>query len=411
MGNPSPFDIGRAVGDNFGNAFTKQRDNSAIESIITEAMNSGDPKVLQNSIGKMLSQVSAERQGPAIQYLQNAYNNVQQKQKEQKLEELGREAAKQGKYTYGAPPQVQAQEVRNQQPQKPVGGITAQEIPENISQSIQDVIKNNPTATADDLGIAFAQAKVPIVYSNSYVENRRRKDESKANNQIENVKTTRKEELEFHKESQKYDDELLKQTKTAKSQVQTLKNIEEAVNSGNIRPSSLTNIFKGMGNIGNKISEAILNKDEATLLTSIPQLLDGWKEFFGVRLSDADLKLLQDKLPTIGKSPESNKKIINILGKYAELTLLRGQLASQIKEENNGLRPLGYAEKVEKRFDEMTAPIKIINPQTGNEIEIPAYKLSDAMRAGAILADLGKEYPAGEELANPGEELQNEQQL
>jgi len=68
------------------------------------------------------------------------------------------------------------------------------------------------------------------------------------------------------------------------------------------------------------------------------------------------------------------------------MTLLRSQIAQQIKSSNNGLRPLGYASQIEKRFDEMTQPVKIINPKNGNIIEIPAYKLSDALKSGAKLA-------------------------
>lgn len=113
MSSPSPFEIGRTVGNNIGNSLTKMRDNSAIESILAEAMSTGDPQVLQNSIGKILSQVSPERQGVAVQYLQNAYTNVQKKQEQVRAEEKGRMAAQKGGYTYGAPSQVQAQELRN----------------------------------------------------------------------------------------------------------------------------------------------------------------------------------------------------------------------------------------------------------------------------------------------------------
>lgn len=197
----------------------------------------------------------------------------------------------------------------------------------------------------------------------------------------------RAEQIQFHKEGEKYDEDLFKQTKIAKKQIDTIKDITKSVNSGKVTPLSLANIFKGLGKIGDKISEALINKDEATLLASIPQLLEGWKEIFGVRLSDADLKVLQDKLPSIGKSAEANKAILKILSKYAEMTLLRSTIAREIKELNNGLRPLGYADKIEQRFDEMVVPVKIINPKNGKEIEIPAYKVSDAIKAGAKLAN------------------------
>lgn len=122
MSSPSAFQIGREVGNNLGNAFAKVKDENAIERILSDAMGTGDPEVLQNSIGKILSQVSPERQGVAMQYLQNAYSNVQKKQEQAKMEAKEKEAAQQAGYTYGAHPQVAAQQVKD----KAKGGRLAQ---------------------------------------------------------------------------------------------------------------------------------------------------------------------------------------------------------------------------------------------------------------------------------------------
>lgn len=83
MASPSPFEVGRLAAENQASAFRRVRDENAIERIIADSINSGDPEVLQNNIGKILSQVSPERQGSALQYLQNAYANVQKKQEQQ----------------------------------------------------------------------------------------------------------------------------------------------------------------------------------------------------------------------------------------------------------------------------------------------------------------------------------------
>lgn len=387
MSAPSPFQIGQTIGSNLGGSFARVKDENAIDSILSQAMNSQDPEVLQNNIGKILSQVSPERQGKALEYIQNRYQNIEKKRAEEKAEAQGRLAAQQAGYTFGAPPQVQAQQLKNLAPPKPTGGLSGQPIPEEIGQSIQNVISANSNANADQLALAFDSAQIPRAYSNSYIESRRRQDETRASNERENQKIGRKEELQFHKEGEKYDEDLFKQTKIAKSQVETIDNIDKAIKSGNIKPSSWSNIFKGFGKIGDKISEALLNKDEATLQASIPQLLEGWKDVFGVRLTDADLRLLQDKLPSIGKNPEANNAILKVLRKYADMTSLRGQIAEQIKTANRGLRPLGYAAQIEKRFDEMIQPVEIINPNTGKKISIPAYKLSEALLGGAKLAN------------------------
>jgi hypothetical protein len=219
--------------------------------------------------------------------------------------------------------------------------------------------------------------------ANAEAESKIHAAEAEANEKAR--KYTRAEEVEFHKESADYDNDLNKQTKVAKNQLDVVKNIEKALKSGNVKPSSLANIFKGFGTVGDKISNALLNDDQATLIASIPTLLEGWKEVFGVRLSDADLRVLQDKLPDIGKQPEANNAIIKIIKKYADQTLLRSKIGQQIKAENKGLRPLNYAAQIEDRFDDMVTPVKIINPDTGNVIEIPTYKLSAALDKGARL--------------------------
>lgn len=113
MSSPSAFEIGRNIGNNLGNAFSRVKDENAIERILSDAMGSGDPAILQNSIGKILSQVSPERQGVAMQYLQNAYANVQKKQEQTNVESRERAAAKEAGYTYGAPSQVAAQQVKD----------------------------------------------------------------------------------------------------------------------------------------------------------------------------------------------------------------------------------------------------------------------------------------------------------
>lgn len=104
----SPFAVAREIGTNLSGAMTKVRDENAIESILSNAMSSNDPSVLQDSIGKILSQVSPERQQVAVQYLQGIAANIENKQK------MARDqaAAKEAGYTYGAPPQVAAAQVR-----------------------------------------------------------------------------------------------------------------------------------------------------------------------------------------------------------------------------------------------------------------------------------------------------------
>ncbi len=112
--NPA-FQIGQQIGNNFGQSFKQVRDENAIEKILGEAISSGDPEVYQSSIGKILSQVSPQNQQNAMAYLQNASNNILQRQALQKKETEGRQAAKEGGYTHGAPAGVQTAQIKANQ--------------------------------------------------------------------------------------------------------------------------------------------------------------------------------------------------------------------------------------------------------------------------------------------------------
>lgn len=202
-------------------------------------------------------------------------------------------------------------------------------------------------------------------------------------NLTDKAKVDKELEYKYHKESEDYEQELEKASKSAKIQLDAIETSEKAVKSGAIKPSSLASIFRGMGTVGDKISNALLNNKEAELQANIPAFLEGKKELFGVRLSDADLRLLQDKLPDIGKSKEANLAILRLMKKYSKNSILKEKIGSQVRTENKGLRPLQYRNKVEDRFDEMIKPVKIISPITGNMMEIPAYELSDALESGA----------------------------
>jgi len=78
------FLAAQQAGTNFSNSFRRVNDENAIESILAEAMKSGNPEELHNTIGKIMSNVSPERQGPAIQYIQNMHKNLVEKQKLEK---------------------------------------------------------------------------------------------------------------------------------------------------------------------------------------------------------------------------------------------------------------------------------------------------------------------------------------
>lgn len=411
------FNVAQGIGNKLAQGYQKVQDENAIESILAKAIESGDPAQLQNSIGQILSKVSPERQPMAIKYLESAYKNVTDRNTKASQATALRQAGvnpnlpaniQKAQYDANAKRQrlpgfMQPTGQGGQEPESPEvptgnpafdlgegGNAQGQEAPnvqQTPTQSPTSIPSNRPKLLSKEEALQLSGHPDPEIRNYGDAMLKEISDQEKIQQKRDSA--SRAEKIEFHKESSKFDDELLKNSRIAKDQQETVKTIEKAVKSGNIRPTSFANIFKGMGKVGDKLAEAFLNEDEAALLASIPNLLEGWKQVFGVRLTDADLRLLQDKLPSIGKTEEANLVITRILKKYSDMTLLRSKISKDIKKENDGLRPLGYADMIEERFDNLVSPVKIVNPSNGAITEIPAYKLSEALESGAKIAPEG----------------------
>lgn len=216
---------------------------------------------------------------------------------------------------------------------------------------------------------------------------------NRAQGELDQLRDTRKrqheEKIRAHEESKSYDEEILKSVKRTKQQTEAVKDIRSALKSGKVTPGAVGNVFRNLGTVGEKVANAFKNAEQGKVEAAIPLLLEGWKEVFGVRLSDADLRLLETKLPDIGKSPEANNAVLDILEKYSKAPLLRGQVASEIKEKNGGYRPLNYADMVEKEVErQLTAQENVqVRGPDGNIYNVPRSRLQEALANQGVLIE------------------------
>jgi len=256
------------------------------------------------------------------------------------------------------------------------GGISAQPIPEEHLNKIEEIENANPKASPGELIKLFAKAQIPESSYKLRVETKGKEGEASNKNL-----------LTIHEYSEDADKEIINASKTARKQLEAAKDIEEAVRSKKVQPNSVSNWFRGFGKIGDKIADAFKNAEQGKFEAALPQLIEGWKDVFGVRLSDADLKIIQDKLPSIGKSAEANEAILKVIRKYAQPLIDREQIGRQIKKENNGYRPLNYTDMIEERLEAMNEPVMVISPKSGKPVSIPRRDLQAALDAGGKLAN------------------------
>jgi len=234
-----------------------------------------------------------------------------------------------------------------------------------------------------DAGVSKENAKAE---SDIYAEEEktsldRLKEESRKNEKLSDQEF--KEKVRVHKESEAFDKQVLERGRIAKKTISSVKEAEKILAKGNVKPASAVNVLNLFGEVGKTLATAIQNKDQAAIKALMPEFLEGKKEVFGVRLSDADLKLLQDKSIDIGKSPEANRAILGLIKKYADQSILRSDIALEMSKKNGGYRPLGYERMVDEEFDRQISPVMMIDPKSGMTLSVPAYRVSAAISKGA----------------------------
>lgn len=401
----SPFDIGRQVGENFAPVMRQGRDQGTIQNILAEAQASGDPQVLQNSIGRILSSVSPENQGAAVQYLQNMMTSAEKKQ------DLARKRAayaQQGlnadlpesinKLAYegmqnqaelerlglggGAQPTQQQPGMGQQQPGMfgdQQAGVPGQQAP-----------SQNPMENWTDQQVSAAKGSPnKIVASMAAGEDKRREAERKA--QKEFGETYGKER---EKALSKYiDDVEEKSDEGLRSQI-AIGEIRKALK-GNISGPGLTAVVKN-SQYGKLMFG--LNPDETLLKTANKTLLEGTKGLFGSKPTEKEIFiLLEDMLPSIGKTKEANEAGLQFIERLNNLKLLRGELVDQLTEGgtkyvpdlrnqvNKALAPFNEKLKADLQAEsekQQIAPVKM-RLIDGRTASIPASKVQAALNKGA----------------------------
>ena len=163
--------------------------------------------------------------------------------------------------------------------------------------------------------------------------------------------SNKKQLLDVHRESSKYAEKLEESKKRAQSQKAATHTVRAALKKHKTGTFTWENFFKKQFK-GTFLENIALTPEGAVVESSIPTFLEGGRELFGARLSDADLGVILGKTIDLGKSNETNEAILSFGEKTADLVLEKAKLADEVLKENKGYRPIDFQAQVERRFDE-----------------------------------------------------------
>lgn len=305
MQGPSAFDLSRAIGTNISGAFREAKDQSAIDQILSQAVQSGDPMVLQDSIGKILSQVSPERQGAAVQFLENRYKAIQgQKQQQQQNAALQKEGI-----NPNLPANLQAEQFKEKSKQlrmSQYGLGQNQQPPQQVTQINQseDQTTRQPQGSVfskltDDQLVVASGAQDKEISEPAKNELKRRSDERVL--EQKKSESTRK----YHTDISQ--DIIKENEKSAQNIIQSessLSLMEDAIAGKDLSFFSPDNIAEITG------IEGFRSKEGAIFKTAGKEFFIGTLKDSGARPNQFIEKQIVDMLPKIGRSAAANLSVV-----------------------------------------------------------------------------------------------------
>jgi hypothetical protein len=309
-GMPSPFQMGQAVGSNLGEAFQKAGDMRSIDQILGQAAQSNNPADIRRAIGQILSQVQPARQKDAIAVLQKRLDQMSAK------------------------------------PAAPLGGLSGQPVPPEVSNAIKRVIDENPNANADELASKMDQAGIARAYSNSFVENRRRQNES-------TEATARTVNTENRKNVSDYTLNIMNKADAARESLIDKRNQIDLIETGNINDPT---VVTAATNIFGQFADRFLSDDTIKYRGGLINNYKDLRTVFSGPTRVKEIELLEEKVPGLHLSDSQKLGLLN-----AQIPLLNKDILMEDavgivldNPNNQNLSPYEFRKKVRTAFDELS---------------------------------------------------------
>ncbi len=272
------------------------------------------------------------------------------------------------------------------QPQQPSGmealqGLNASHLlsnPNQVNPLIQQALSKVPL-----------QPNQPLAKSQSIGgQNKQQPGNNDAAQLISDIFTSPQEKLTALKETKKYVDTLKDQEKAAKESDLRLNRMVKLIEKGKLPNaglwSFLTKIEEAgplasgaagallghvvpgighvVGGVAGALSSPLAGAAKSIIRSGSPDVeefeklsadfVKNAKQFFGSRITDADLRVFMQTLPTLMQTDAGKKKVIENLKSLNELSEIESKAAREIIRDNGGIPPLDIEQQVKDRISD-----------------------------------------------------------
>ncbi len=281
---------------------------------------------------------------------------------------------------------IKLQEMKNEG-KSPLGGISGQSVPPQVSNAIQNVLSKSQDLSADQLTQAFDAEGVPRAYSNAYVENRRRDDDTRARKADEAEKI----DMQSFKDQKDYTEKILNGYEAYKRDQAVLDQMSKISEKGNLPTPLATSLLQKLG-----LPLGLLENPDAEQFDKLSQeLMKNIQGTYGSRILQTEVVNFMKSIPTLLNSPEGQERLIKQWKILNEGKRIYYDAYKEMKKENPKRLPADLHEKVleraEPKLDELAQKFQSMNmfktviDPNGIERLIPEDRLEEALKAGGRL--------------------------
>lgn len=227
----------------------------------------------------------------------------------------------------GLPAEVLIKAKQSMAQRPPPGGVTAQPVPQQIGNTINKILNENKNSSAEQLASAFDTEGIPPIYTNKYVENRRRDDESRTQ------QNKFKADYGFQLSGP-----ILKEANEIRATLPieegALEAMQDAITTGDQSFWSLDNLADKTG------IEAFRTAKGGQFKAASKNFLVNNVAKFGARPNMYIEQQVADMLPKVGRSEEANRTALEMLKFEHDIKQKRIEAIDNLS--NEYLKTLGY---------------------------------------------------------------------
>lgn len=177
-----------------------------------------------------------------------------------------------------------------------------------------------------------------------------------------------------HQESAKYMEKVYGDAREIPKRLLQYDKLEELSRGGNLPSPEWSNAAQKLSSsvFGVALNfNSLMNPESEEYNKTLQEFLTGLKTVFGGKISNAEMQAYMRKFPQLVNTPEGRLRILRDLQIFSEMDLEKAKLAMQMEKENNYLRPRGFENRVEERFN------KELFPQFKEEFLVPFEDIKD----------------------------------